>query len=149
MATTTTRETTTTATITLEREHVIEAVARLCAAWEVLLSLNDATDTELLEGFERAGWNLFSAAFGDDINDAEDDEWHTTPERVEVWARSQEYAAAFAEPCRARQNVLAHRLSIDNVDELTVRCTRYKASATRMREAGTIAVNFLTGEVQS
>jgi hypothetical protein len=106
------------ATVTIPTERVLEAVAYLFATSAIWTSFAGGGDSEIDARYLVAGTELFEAAFGDDSSRE-----YASPMLVEAEARSHEVAADLLELLAS--DVSAHR-----------------ATAKRMREAGTIDVPF-------
>lgn len=102
-------------------DHLVEAIAGLDAAHTVFAAFAGGTDTPLSTFFLERAWDLKQDALGP--NPEEDADFDSDPLIVRIEARSCEIAA--------------DALDTLGLDELA---SRYRGSAARMREAGTVDV---------
>jgi hypothetical protein len=130
--------TTASKTVEVDREFVMEAIAHLLAADLVLVSLNDAIDSEAGDIFAEAGATLRDEALGH----IEDESWLTDPDEVEIHARSSEIAATALERLAKRE---LEKLKEDELEKRFPPMSRikgYRDVAKRTREQGTVDVGW-------
>lgn len=130
---------TTTETVTVDREAMLDAVAGLQAASEVLSSLNGASDCELADYFEERSRALRAAAFGP--CDEDSDAVLSHPIVVEVGARADEMAAD-ALTWLHMPSQLERALDDFQLAEIAMRTASLQKHAEKVRAAGTINVRF-------
>jgi hypothetical protein len=106
------------ATVTIPTDALLEAVALLLGSSHLWTALAGGDESKIDVRYLVAGTELFEAAFGDDST-----RQYTSPTLVEAEARSHEVAA-------------------DLLELLASDVSTHRATAKRMREAGTVDVAF-------
>jgi hypothetical protein len=125
-------------TVEVDRELVMEAIAHLLAADLVLVSLNDAIDSEAGDIFAEAGSTLKDEVLGH----IEDERWLTDPAEVEIHARSSEIAATALERLADRELEKMKENELEQRFPPMSRIEGYRDLAKRTREAGTVNVQW-------
>src|SRR5205809_5356959 len=112
---------TTTETVSVSREALLDAIGWLSAADRVFVALNANVDSGPGELFSNVATDLLSAAFSP-IPEG-DEEYESHPAIVETWARGFEHAAAVLKALRKTRELVKPHDAWD-LGEHEVRCER-------------------------
>lgn len=127
-----------TETVEVPRDVVIDALAHLAAAEEILVAMNDnIAPTELSEPLGEAKYGLWIAALGDLPEGNE--EYERDAVNVEVEARGCEIAAAALRKAFAEVEPIVIRGGVDAIHDLRDHVYVLERRSERIRELGTIA----------